>query len=70
MVITAHVDGNERNEFILGKTKYLYNEDAEYDYLTDVSENKIKVDLRFSKDKVKNELARKALKKFFSELLL
>lgn len=53
-------------EIALGETKYLHKMDKEYDYLIDNSNNKVKVNLRFTKSKDKNELAKKGIKAFFS----
>jgi hypothetical protein len=54
------------NEIVIGNTKYLHSSDTEYDYLKDNSNNQIKVNLRFTKSKEKNEEALKGLKTFFT----
>lgn len=64
MAITG---GGTRKEIVFGKTKYLHRVDHEYDYLIDDSGNKVKVNLRFTKSKEKNEYAKKALKAFFRD---
>ena len=56
------------NEVNIGEKKYIHRSDAEYDYLTDDSNNKIKVNLRFTKNKDKNEIAKNGLKTFFSRI--
>lgn len=60
-------DGGNRQEIAFGDTKYVHRADHEYDYLIDDSSNKVKVNLRFTKSKEKNEYAKKALKAFFRD---
>ncbi|PFM31012.1 hypothetical protein [Bacillus cereus] len=64
------MNGNTNNEMmeeiVFGKVKYLYRTDSEHDYLIDNSNNKVKVNLRFTKNKGKNEMAKNGLKTFFS----
>lgn len=55
-----------KDEFILGKIKYTHKTDEEYDYLIDNSNNKVKVNLKFTKNPAKNEEALKGLKVFFT----
>lgn len=58
--------GEKLKEIVLGNTKYLHKTDTEYDYLIDKSNNKVKVNLRFTKNKEKNEKAKEGLRIFFS----
>ncbi|WP_410989178.1 hypothetical protein [Bacillus cereus] len=64
------MNGNTNNEMmeeiVFGEVKYLYRTDSEHDYLIDNSNNKVKVNLRFTKNKDKNEMAKNGLKTFFS----
>lgn len=60
--------GDELNEVVLGRIMYLHKADEKYDYLMDNSDNKIKVNLIFTKNKEKNEMAKNGLKVFFSEI--
>ncbi len=55
-------------EIVLGGKKYLHKADNEKDYLIDNSDNKVKINITFSKDKQKNKEAIDGLKKFFTEL--
>ncbi|PLR98280.1 hypothetical protein CVD19_06465 [Bacillus sp. T33-2] len=58
--------GERLKEIVFGKTKYIHKTDTEYDYLIDKSNNKVKVNLTFTKNKEKNEKAKEGLRKFFS----
>lgn len=58
--------GEKLNEIVFGNTRYLHKTDTEYDYLIDNSSNKIKVNLRFTKSKEKNERAKEGIRAFFS----
>ncbi|MBB6445793.1 hypothetical protein [Bacillus benzoevorans] len=60
--------GEQQNEVIFGGIKYIYKTDKEFDYLIDHSNNKVKVNLKFSKDKEKNLVAKNGLKTFFSRI--
>lgn len=61
--------GDKLQEVTLGKTKYLYKYDQEKDYLIDTSNNPIKINIRFTRDKAKNDRAKKGLTQFFTEIL-
>lgn len=65
IAITEDIDGGIGKAIVFGETKYVHSADEENDYLLDDSDNKVKVNLTFSKSKVKNELAKKGLKAFF-----
>jgi len=56
------------SEIVIGDTKYLHKEDTDYDYLTDISNHPVKVHLRFTKSREKNEEALNGLKTFFSRI--
>jgi hypothetical protein len=58
--------GEKLDEIVFGNTTYLHKTDTEYDYLIDNSNNKIKVNLRFTKSKEKNEKAKEGIRAFFS----
>lgn len=61
--------GEEKmKEVIIGNTKYIHKMGKDFDYLVDNSDNKIKVNLKFTKNKEKNEKAKDGLKTFFTEL--
>ncbi|WP_310877816.1 hypothetical protein [Priestia megaterium] len=54
-----------KGEVVLGEIKYSHKTDEKYDYLTDESDNEIKVNLRFTKNNQKNKIAMNGLKAFF-----
>lgn len=56
-------------EIIIGGVKYLHKQDDKFDYLEDISENEVKIHLKFNKDQEKRKEAKNALKTFFSEIL-
>jgi len=61
---------NEEQQYVtFNDRKYLKTESDNKTYLTDVSDNEVKVDLRFSKDKDRNEKAIKGVKRFLQEVL-
>ncbi|HDR4913358.1 TPA: hypothetical protein ROY02_003806 [Bacillus cereus] len=64
--MNGNTSGEMLEEIVFGKAKYLYRTDSEHDYLIDNSNNKVKVNLRFTKNKDKNEIAINGLKTFFS----
>lgn len=64
------LDETIANEIIFGKRKYLHKTDDEYDYLIDNTNNKIKINLKFTKDTAKNEEAINGLKTFFTGISL
>lgn len=66
VIIINNSGGEKLEEIVLGKVKYLHKTDNEYDYLIDNSKNKVKVNLKFTKNKEKNELALNGLKTFFT----
>lgn len=68
MVIIEKIGGDKLGEITLGETKYLHKMDTEYDYLIDNSDNTVKINLKFTKNKEKNEMAKSGLKAFFLEL--
>lgn len=57
----------ENNEFVIGKRKYIYNRDNEWDHLIDVSTNEVKIHITFSKDEEKNQEAMEAIKQLLIE---
>ena len=63
MTITGDIGGGKI--IILGETKYRHWTDKEYDYLVEDSDDKVKVHLKFTKNKEKNDWAKKGLKAFF-----
>lgn len=63
MAITDDIGGGKT--IILGETKYRHWADNEYDYLGEDSDDKVKVHLTFTKNKEKNDWAKKGLKAFF-----
>lgn len=65
MIIIGKLGEYQLEEIIFGDTKYLHKMDEEYDYLIDNSDNKVKVNLRFTKNPEKNEMAKNGLKVFF-----
>lgn len=56
-------------EIDIGGVKYLHKPDGKFDYLMDISENKVKIHLKFTKDQDKRNEAKNALKNFFLEIL-
>ena len=56
-------------EIDIGEVKYLHKPDGKFDYLKDISENEVKIHLKFTKDQEKRKEAKKALKAFFLEIL-
>jgi hypothetical protein len=56
-------------EIDIGGVKYLHKPDDKFDYLKDISENEVKIHLKFTKDQEKRKEAKKALKAFFLEIL-
>ena len=56
-------------EIDIGGVKYLHKPDEKFDYLMDISENKVKIHLKFTKDQDKRNEAKNALKNFFLEIL-
>lgn len=68
MIIINKTSEDVTHEIVLGKTKYLYKTDNEKDYLIDDSNNKIKINISFTRDAAKNKEAIDGLKKFFTEL--
>lgn len=63
----TNVGEQNLKEITFGGSKYLHSSDDEYDYLFG-SENGVKVTLKFSKDKERNEKAMEGIKTFFSWL--
>ncbi|MFC5541386.1 MAG: hypothetical protein C0P75_003375 [Bacilli bacterium] len=59
----------QSGEMVIGGVKYLHKSDDGFDYLTDLSDNEVKIHLKFTKDEEKRKEARNALKTFFLELL-
>ena len=66
--MSRNIIGEQQNEIIFGGTKYIHKTDTEFDYLIDNSDNGVKVNLKFSKDKEKNLVAKNGLKTFFSRI--
>lgn len=66
--MVGKLGGDEMKEIVFGETLYLHRMDEENDYLIDNSDNKIKVNLIFTKNREKNEMAKNGLKIFFSEI--
>lgn len=58
----------KKGEVILGETRYIYKSDEDKDYLVDNSNNRIRINLSFSKNPEKNKKAKDGLKVFFTEL--
>lgn len=56
-------------EIDIGGVKYLHKPDDKFDYLQDISENEVKIHLKFTKDQEKRKQAKNALKTFFLEIL-
>lgn len=56
-------------KIVIGGVKYLHKPDNEFDYLQDISENEVKIHLKFTKDQEKSNDAKNALKTFFLEIL-
>jgi len=56
-------------EFVIDGRKYEHKFDEAFDYLTDLSDNEVKIHLKFTKDENKRSEAQNALKSFFLELL-
>ncbi|RUL51922.1 hypothetical protein [Lysinibacillus antri] len=56
-------------EIDVGGVKYLHVPDDNFDYLKDISENEVKIHLKFTKDQEKRKEAKNALKTFFLEIL-
>lgn len=56
-------------EINIGGVKYLHKPDDKFDYLKDISENEVKIHLKFTKDQEKRKEAKNALKTFFLEIL-
>lgn len=61
-------DDNPQLLIVIDKVKYLHKEDQHFDYLLDISENKVKIHLKFTKDEEKHRVAHNAIKNFFLEL--
>ncbi|MEG0498050.1 MAG: hypothetical protein RR541_08655 [Carnobacterium sp.] len=53
----------------IGGVTYLHKPDDNFDYLKDISENEVKIHLKFTKDREKRKEAKNALKTFFLEIL-
>ena len=62
MTITDDIGGGKT--IVLGERKYRHRADNEYDYLVE-DDDKVKVHLTFTKNKEKNDWAKKGLKAFF-----
>lgn len=56
-------------EIDIGGVKYLHKPDDKFDYLKDISENEVKIHLKFTKDQEKRNAAKNGLKTFFLEIL-
>ncbi|WPK12094.1 hypothetical protein R6U77_19740 [Lysinibacillus louembei] len=56
-------------EIDIGGVKYLHKSEHKFDYLKDISENEVKIHLKFTKDQEKTNNAKNALKTFFLEIL-
>jgi hypothetical protein len=68
ITIVNKMDEDKLGEVFLGDTKYIYKSDEKKDYLIDNSNNKIKINISFSKNSENNKKAKDGLKAFFSEL--
>jgi hypothetical protein len=55
-------------EMNIGGVKYLHKPDDQFDYLTDISDNEVKIHLKFTKDQEKRKESTNALKTFFLEI--
>ena len=53
----------------IGGVMYLHKPDDNFDYLQDISENEVKIHLKFTKDREERKEAKNALKTFFLEIL-
>ena len=56
-------------EIDIGGVKYLHKSYGQFDYLTDISDNEVKIHLKFTKNPEKRTYAKNALKTFFLELI-
>ena len=56
-------------EIVIGEVKYLHKPDDKFDYLQDISDNEVKIHLKFTKDQEKSNDTKNALKAFFLEIL-
>lgn len=58
------------HEIEIDGVKYVQKQEKTFDYLMDVSENEIKIHLKFTKDQEKRKDAKEALKTFFLDIFL
>lgn len=56
-------------EIDLDGVKYLHKQDEGFDYLMDISENEVKIHLKFTKNHQKRNEAKNAIKTFLLEIL-
>lgn len=56
-------------EINIGGVKYLHESDENFDCLTDISNNNVKIHLVFTKAQEKRKQAKNGLKTFFLEIL-
>ncbi len=56
-------------EINIGGMKYLHKSDDKFDCLMDISNNIVKIHLKFTKDQEKRKQAKNGLKTFFQEIL-
>jgi hypothetical protein len=58
----------KKRKFLFNGKNYELEEDSEEFILIDKSDDKIKVDISFSKDPIKNKIAKDGLTIFFTEI--
>ena len=63
--MTEEVNGGKGKVMVWDETAYRHRTDEDYDYLSEISDSKVKVTLKFAKSEARNEMARKGLKAFF-----
>lgn len=61
-------EGHPQLQRKFDEMKYLHKENQHFDYLLDISENEVKIHLKFTKDEEKHRVAKNAIKSFFLEL--
>lgn len=66
--VQTDINVENTKEVTLGKNKYSYYSDEEFDYLNRITDKGMTITLKFTKDKEKHKKAMEAIETFFSSL--